>query len=157
MAGPHEPRDIASGEVPALAVARAAGMRTADLAEFWRRLVYSILIGNVDDHMRNHGFLMQTAGEWSLAPAYDVNPTPLIDRAHERQTPVSEDSPRPADAVAELEDAIAHAARFRLRPGTARAILAEVRAAVAGWRGIAARLGLGPAAIAAYADVYEPG
>jgi len=215
---PDDTRDIASGEVLALAVARAAGIRTADhrlvmvdgrgvaiverfdrdgsdripfvsaatllgllpddpgsytrladairahghavtadLAELWRRLVYSILIGNVDDHMRNHGFLMQTAGEWSLAPAYDVNPTPLIDRAHERQTPVSEDSPRPADSAAELEDAIAHAARFGLRPGTARAILAEVRAAVAGWREISARLGLGPAAIAAYADVFEPG
>jgi serine/threonine-protein kinase HipA len=213
---PDDTRDIASGEMLALAVARAAGIRTADhrlvmvdgrgvavidrfdregtdripfvsaatllgllpddqgsytrladairahghavtadLAELWRRLVYSILIGNVDDHMRNHGFLMRAPGEWALSPAYDINPTPLIDRAHGRQAPVSEDSPPPTDARAELENAVAHAGRFGLRLAAARAILEEVTTAVAGWRAIAGRLGIGPPSVAAYADAFE--
>ena len=29
-----------------------------DLRELWRRLVFSLLASNYDDHLRNHGFLM---------------------------------------------------------------------------------------------------
>jgi serine/threonine-protein kinase HipA len=31
---------------------------TGDLCELWRRLVFSLLASNHDDHLRNHGFLM---------------------------------------------------------------------------------------------------
>lgn len=41
-----------------------------DLRELWRRLVFSLLVSNYDDHLRNHGFLMHSAGRWSLSPAY---------------------------------------------------------------------------------------
>ncbi|MCX6930637.1 MAG: type II toxin-antitoxin system HipA family toxin, partial [Verrucomicrobia bacterium] len=51
-----------------------------DLGELWRRLVFSLLASNYDDHLRNHGFLMHEAGRWSLSPAYDLNPVPEIDR-----------------------------------------------------------------------------
>jgi serine/threonine-protein kinase HipA len=30
---------------------------TADLRQLWRRIAFSILISNPDDHLRNHGFL----------------------------------------------------------------------------------------------------
>jgi serine/threonine-protein kinase HipA len=53
-----------------------------DLRELWRRLVFSLLASNYDDHLRNHGFLMHEPGRWSLSPAYDLNPLPEIDRAH---------------------------------------------------------------------------
>lgn len=46
-----------------------------DLEELWRRIVLSICVGNTDDHLRNHGFLL-TRGGWRLSPAYDVNPNP---------------------------------------------------------------------------------
>ncbi|MCP4699838.1 MAG: type II toxin-antitoxin system HipA family toxin [Gammaproteobacteria bacterium] len=45
-----------------------------DLEELWRRIVFFICISNTDDHLRNHGFLLDSSG-WSLAPAYDINPT----------------------------------------------------------------------------------
>ena len=45
-----------------------------NLREMWNRLLYTVLISNTDDHLRNHGFLLQN-GMWSLSPAYDVNPT----------------------------------------------------------------------------------
>jgi serine/threonine-protein kinase HipA len=32
-----------------------------DLRELWRRLVFSLLASNYDDHLRNHGFLMREA------------------------------------------------------------------------------------------------
>lgn len=128
---------------------------TADLAELWRRLVFSLLVGNVDDHLRNHGFLMQAPGAWALSPAYDINPTPPMDRAHGRQTPVSEDSPFADETAAEVDEAIARADRFGLRPAAARRILAEVREAIAAWRAIGARLGIGRAALAAHAEAFD--
>ena len=41
----------------------------SDLRELWRRLVFSLLASNYDDHLRNHGFLMLEAGRWALSPA----------------------------------------------------------------------------------------
>ncbi len=46
-----------------------------DLNELWKRIVFSMLIKNTDDHLRNHGFLLEKNG-WRLSPMYDVNPTP---------------------------------------------------------------------------------
>jgi serine/threonine-protein kinase HipA len=40
-----------------------------DLAELWRRIVFNMLITNVDDHLNNHGFLHVGHGQWRLAPA----------------------------------------------------------------------------------------
>jgi serine/threonine-protein kinase HipA len=53
--------------------ARSAG---ADTTELWRRSVFGALVGNLDDHLRNHGFLRRGTA-WVLAPAFDVNPEPL--------------------------------------------------------------------------------
>ncbi|WP_280188948.1 type II toxin-antitoxin system HipA family toxin [Delftia sp. PS-11] len=43
------------------------------LPELWRRMAFNVLIGNGDDHPRNHGFLRRGSG-WCLAPAYDIAP-----------------------------------------------------------------------------------
>lgn len=53
---------------------RAYGSRPKeDLSELWRRVVFSMAVSNTDDHLRNHGFLLEDAG-WTLSPLYDVNP-----------------------------------------------------------------------------------
>jgi len=44
-----------------------------DIRELWRRIDFSIAVSNTDDHLRNHGFLLQKNG-WRLSPAYDINP-----------------------------------------------------------------------------------
>ena len=49
---------------------------TADLRQLWRRIAFSILISNTDDHLRNHGFVHERAESWILAPAFDLNPNP---------------------------------------------------------------------------------
>ena len=46
-----------------------------DLEELFRRLVFNVVIGNTDDHGRNHGFLMNPVGDWHLSPAFDLIPT----------------------------------------------------------------------------------
>lgn len=49
-----------------------------DLKELWQRVAFSMLVGNTDDHLRNHGFLLQNNG-WQLSPMFDVNPVPYGD------------------------------------------------------------------------------
>ena len=48
---------------------------TEDLEELWKRIVFSVVVPNTDDHLRNHGFLLTSRG-LRLSPMYDVNPTP---------------------------------------------------------------------------------
>lgn len=44
-----------------------------DLQELWKRIVFNIAVSNTDDHLRNHGFILDQRG-WRLSPLYDVNP-----------------------------------------------------------------------------------
>ncbi len=56
-------------------ISREGKAPETDLAELWKRIVFSIAISNTDCHLRNHGFVLQGDG-WRLAPAYDMNPNP---------------------------------------------------------------------------------
>lgn len=52
-----------------------------DLAQLWRRIVFNIAVSNVDDHLRNHGFIYCNKG-WALSPAFDINPTTPANGLH---------------------------------------------------------------------------
>ncbi|MCX6904993.1 MAG: HipA domain-containing protein, partial [Verrucomicrobia bacterium] len=121
-----------------------------DLRELWRRLLFSLLASNYDDHLRNHGFLMHEAGRWSLSPAYDLNPVPEIDRARVSKTPISEEREEPSVA-----GAMAVAARFGIKPPTTKTILREVFTAVSAWRPTGRRLHLKSATLEAYSSAFE--
>lgn len=43
-----------------------------DKEQLFKRMVFNVLGGNIDDHDKNISFLMDKRGKWSLAPAYDV-------------------------------------------------------------------------------------
>ena len=102
-----------------------------DLQQLWRRLVFNLLITNVDDHLQNHGFLHVERGQWRLAPAFDLNPFPDKDR--ESKTWLSEqDGP-----IIDVQMLLARAAWFALGIDQALAILGEVHAAVLSWRELA--------------------
>jgi serine/threonine-protein kinase HipA len=60
----------------------------ADFLELYRRLVFTILVSNKDDHLKNHGFLYVGSGRWRLSPVFDVNPTP--DRNPHLETAIME-------------------------------------------------------------------
>ncbi len=122
---------------------------TNDLRELWRRLVFSLLASNVDDHLRNHGFLMRKPGRWSLSPAYDLNPVPEVDRASASKTAITESQEEPT-----IAGALAAAARFGLDAAAAMRILGEVFAALAGWRKVGLGLRLKAATLDAYASAF---
>ena len=53
----------------------AQGYIGADLEQLFRRVAFNVLVGNRDDHLRNHGFIREPSG-WRLSPAFDMNPNP---------------------------------------------------------------------------------
>lgn len=43
-----------------------------EMEQMYRRMVFNVVSRNHDDHTKNHAFLMDKSGKWSLAPAYDL-------------------------------------------------------------------------------------
>lgn len=105
----------------------------ADMHELWRRVVFSICVSNCDDHLRNHGFLLQPNG-WKLSPAYDINPDPT---GTGLSLNISDE-----DNSLDLDLALEVAGYFRLSDGESKLILSEVADAVRGWRAAATTLGI---------------
>lgn len=122
----------------------------SDMCALWRRIVFNILIANTDDHLRNHGFLLESADGWRLAPAYDLNPVPADIRARVLATNIDFD-----DGTASLELAMSVAEYFGLTQEAAHGIASEVERAVATWREEASRLGLTRVEIERMASAFE--
>jgi len=122
-----------------------------DLQQLWRRLVFNLLITNVDDHLQNHGFLHVKHGLWRLAPAFDINPFP--DKARESKTWLSEED-GPITDIAMLR---ARADYFALNKEQAQHIVAQVYATVMDWRRIAlsAEVGLHAHELKDFAAAFE--
>lgn len=121
----------------------------SDIEELWRRIAFSILITNVDDHLLNHGFLHVDRGQWRLAPAFDINPFP--ERVRELKTWVSEE----AGPEATVDALMSVTPYFRIADARAKAVLAEVEAAVATWREEGRTLGLAGADLESFSDAFE--
>jgi serine/threonine-protein kinase HipA len=121
-----------------------------DMHALWRRIVFSILISNTDDHLRNHGFLYTGPEGWRMAPAYDLNPVPTDIKPRVLTTAIDLE-----DGTASLETALEVAEYFELTMDEARNIAAQVGQAVAGWRAAAAKLGLTSVEIDRMASAFE--
>lgn len=109
------------------------GSINEDLAELWRRIVFNIAISNTDDHLRNHGFIIEN-GAWRLSPAYDINPA--IDR-EELALNIDESS-----GVLDFELALSVADYFRLTSKEAQSILSQVLDVVIKWEKVAKQIGI---------------
>lgn len=121
-----------------------------DMRMLWRRIVFSVLISNTDDHLRNHGFLYDSPDGWRLAPAYDVNPVPTDIKPRVLATAIDLD-----DGTASLDLAMGVAGYFELEDAKAREITREVGQAVSGWREEAVRAGLASGQIDRMASAFE--
>ena len=108
-----------------------------DLRELWRRVVFTVLISNTDDHLRNHGFTYEGDQGWSLSPAYDLNPVPTDVSPRVLSTAIVEGN----DRSASMDLAFVVAEHFGLKDDEARDLADEVAGAVARWRTVARALG----------------
>ncbi|MBP6985141.1 MAG: type II toxin-antitoxin system HipA family toxin [Alphaproteobacteria bacterium] len=128
---PHSYLEVAD------ALRRYSGNPQQDLIELWKRIVFSILVSNTDDHLRNHGLLLPNSDGWRLSPAYDINPTPLDIKPRRLSLAIDEE-----DDCASLELALSVSDRFGLSKESAKRIANEAGIAVAGWREQAKLLGM---------------
>ncbi len=96
-----------------------------DLRELFRRMAFNILVGNDDDHLRNHAFLFDGRG-WRLSPLYDVVARPRAGPSGSLVLAVGE---RGHEAT--LANALTGAAAFGLKNDEAATILEDLRVLVA--------------------------
>lgn len=66
-------------------------------------MLFTILVSNNDDHLKNHGLLHAGGGLWVLSPAFDVNPQPY--RRRHLETGISDLSGNAASIEAALDAA----------------------------------------------------
>jgi serine/threonine-protein kinase HipA len=121
---------------------------TRDLRQLWRRIVFSILVSNTDDHLRNHAALRSRRG-WQLSPAYDLNPSP---EPEPRRLTTAIDLDNDA---ADIELALSVSEYFRLALDEAHAAVAEVEVATRAWRDVAHQVGIRDAEISRMVDAFE--
>jgi serine/threonine-protein kinase HipA len=121
-----------------------------DVRELYRRMAFNVLVSNVDDHLRNHGFLWASGQGWSLSPAYDLNPTPVDIRQRILTTNISLD-----DGTCDIDLVLSVAEFFSLTVREAKTIVKEVGAATAKWRDIATAQGARNAEIQRMESAFE--
>lgn len=110
----------------------------ADAHELYRRMILNILVGNVDDHLRNHAFLMVAPGRYRLSPVFDIVPH-LEAPGRPQQIGVGQFGP-----ASTMTNALSQYGRFLLTPGEAQAVIQEVKAVAALWRDEFRHAGLPP-------------
>ena len=107
----------------------------ADLIELWKRIIFSILISNTDDHLRNHGFLYTGSDGWKLSPLYDVNPSP--DNKNILSTYITQN-----DNSQDIDLALSVCEYFDLNLEDAQQIINNFKDVIKNWRIVAKQLGL---------------
>ena len=117
-----------------------------DLEQLWRRIVFYICVSNTDDHLRNHGFLLQERG-WVLSPAYDINP---VATGGGLALNISRD-----DNNQSLDLVRSVAPVFRISNERAEEIISEVVGAVRGWMELAKQLKLSTREINAMKNAFR--
>lgn len=106
-------------------IMRQGSQPTQDLEQLWRRIVFFICTSNVDDHLRNHGFILEETG-WKLSPAYDMNP---VASGNGLKLNISE-----SDNTQNLELALEVAEYFRIKPANATKMIHDIVKIVKTWQ-----------------------
>ena len=116
-----------------------------NLRQLYCRVAFNIVIGNSDDHFRNHGFLLTPRG-WTLSPAYDMNPT-----LNEYQALLINSTTNHADLQVLLDSS----EEYMIGKDEAVYIIEEVRAGVKHWKSIATRLGIAKREMDVFEQVFQ--
>jgi serine/threonine-protein kinase HipA len=131
-------------------MARHGADAKTDARALYRRVVFNVLVSNVDDHLRNHGFLRLDRRGWTLSPAYDLNPVPSDLKARVLSTSID-----PEEGTCSVDLLEASAGYFALSLADARAIIKEVASATSSWRDVARNVGAPTKEIHRMASAFE--
>jgi serine/threonine-protein kinase HipA len=119
----------------------------ADLEELWRRIAFSIVVKNTDDHLRNHGFLLTKKG-WTLSPAYDINPNLY---GNGLKLNISEN-----DNSLDLDLALSVSEYFRIKTTNAENIINNIKHNLRHWKKIALEYQIPKGEIELMSEIFEP-
>ena len=121
-----------------------------DLRELWRRIVFTILVCNTDDHLKNHGFIYAGNDRWRLSPAFDINPSPARHRVLE--TGIARGGSFDASLGIALEACVFFELSAEEAARTARHMAEKLQK---NWKQALRNEGASPGDIGVYADAFE--
>lgn len=130
-----------------LRATRAITRRADDVAAAFRRMVFNVLASNRDDHTRQHAYLMDSSGDWRLAPAYDLTYSPGPGGEHYMDVAGEGRWPTRAHVIK-----LGEKHSYNLRQVVA--VIDEVRAAVADWPMFAKQSGVTAASAEAIGQAH---
>ena len=131
------------------AIRRFGSNPLPDLRELFRRMAFNILVGNDDDHLRNHAFLFDGRG-WRLSPLYDVISRPHVGSNGRLILAVGE-----RGHGATLANALTGAATYGLQREEAATVLEDLRVRVnARWMDAMVKAGISKADIERFAKCF---
>jgi len=114
----------------AIETIRKLGLGREAIRQQVRRAFLNIFIRNQDDHTKNIAFLMDSTGQWSLSPAYDVvyayNPDGAWTSQHQMSLNGKTDG-------FELDDLLNFGKFADLKTAETKAILSDIRTAIERW------------------------
>lgn len=126
-------------------ILQSAGNPEKNIRELFRRVAFNICIGNSDDHFRNHSFLLKE-NNWTLSPAYDINPTNNRSQA----LLISKDSSK-----ADLKTLLDASDDYMIDKEEARNIIYDVQRKFRDWRNVARRLQIPNMEITTYENRFD--
>lgn len=132
------------------AIRQMSAVPKEDLEALWRRIVFNVLVSNVDDHLRNHAFLYSDLTGWRLSPAYDLNPTPSDIKPRILSTAIDL-----IDPSASVDLALKMSHYFDLELAQAKKILKEVGSATSLWRKEAMKIKIKKSEIDRMSSAFE--
>jgi serine/threonine-protein kinase HipA len=118
------------------------------LEQLWRRIVFNIAISNTDDHLRNHGFLLND-NRWELSPAYDLNPS--VDKQGLGLNIDMDSNDLDFNLAKSIGD------YFQLSPPQMDFIITQVQDGIANWRELANDLNIPRSEQELMAPAFRPG
>lgn len=105
---------------------RPYSSKPSDSEELFRRMLFNLLIGNTDDHGRNHALLLDlTSKNRRLSPAYDMLP---VNNSRQHAMGLGD-----FGRVGSVENALSQCSRFGVKPNKVRQIVAEAEQVVLSW------------------------
>lgn len=134
------------------AIRQHAASPRDEMKALFQRVGFTVLVSNVDDHLKNHGFLYVGDGKWRLSPMFDVNPAP--ERFRELKTAIAD----PSEPEASIELLVDHAFCFEIERDEAVEMIRQIARVVADkWQGLARDVGMSRAETEAYRSAFVHG
>ncbi|OGV58504.1 MAG: hypothetical protein A2X45_17670 [Lentisphaerae bacterium GWF2_50_93] len=127
----QDERDRLDWSYTAIASVMRQHCPASDIQQFFRRMVFNILVRNTDDHPRNHGFLTIENG-LRLSPAYDIVPSFVQHGVSTEFSLAMSVGERGREAT--IDNALTLCGQFGLSRQNAQATINEMLKKTAKWR-----------------------